>query len=122
MKTLLGSRKISPINSALLGAVMLWLCLVAALSCGLFRGAESSQRAAPRTNTFELAQFEADTRTLAAALRYVLEPEPPDPKPDFASNGNLRALPSQSRGQMSPCFVCVSNCCRLGSTNRPASG
>src|SRR5207249_1474965 len=105
MNTRRGSQEISIVNSALLAALLLLLCFLAALCHLLFRGDPSSQMPGSR-NSFELTRLQADTRTFVAALRYLLEPEPADLKPDSIYNAGLKTLPSESRGQICASLDC----------------
>ena len=121
-----GSQEIPLLNSVLVACVIVLLCAAGALAYTLiWRNSAHLKRQV--SFAFEMSQLKADTRTLFAGARWLLEPEPADPAPDAAANSKLTALPSRSEPRAQTCLniACASgasNCCRLSPTNAPHPG
>src|SRR2546423_8885719 len=86
-------RKISLVSKVLIALLLCLLCLIGTLSYALLGRGPTIQRSSSRTTAFEIAQFTADARTLAAALSYLLEAEPPDVVADSNYTPALRDVP-----------------------------
>jgi len=55
------------------GSLIFLLCVISAVSYNVLGGSQLFQ-----TRSYNVSQLSADARTVAAALSYILEPEPPD--------------------------------------------
>jgi len=77
MKTYECPQNFSLISRVLIATALLLVCLVALLSYSLLARGQTIRPQASTNKAFELAQFVADVRTVAAAISYLLEPESP---------------------------------------------
>jgi len=55
------------------GSLIFLLCVISTVSYNVLGGSQLFQ-----TRSYNVSQLSADARTVAAALSYILEPEPPD--------------------------------------------
>ena len=99
----------------LAGAMLVLCCAVGILR--LPGGSETSKGV-----RVPAGQFSADMRSLAAELRYLLEPDPDDEPSRVATNETPSILTVQATAQPSATFGYSSNQTRMSepSTNRPA--
>lgn len=68
------------------------LLSIAGMFILLTYGPLRAQTSWPQKSNFDMAQLSADARTLAAAIAYILEPEPESPVPNAASANQLVVL------------------------------
>jgi hypothetical protein len=67
------SREISLMRRMVLGSLLFLLCVIGVTSYNVLGGSQLFQ-----TRSYNVSQLSADARTVAAALSYLLEPEPLD--------------------------------------------
>ena len=72
MKTYL-RREVSLLRRMVMGSLVFVLCMLGTVSYNVLGGRQLFQ-----TRSYKVAQLSADARTVAAALCYLLEPEPVD--------------------------------------------
>src|SRR5258708_6221655 len=101
MKTCLASQEISLVRTIIIAFSLFFLCLTALFFYRLFGHPQAFQGTGSRSLTFEIEQLAADTRTAAAALRYLLEPKPPQSACNNALAG-LRVSECSSRREEAP--------------------
>jgi hypothetical protein len=119
MKTREDSQSFSLISRVLVATTMFLVCLIALLSYKLLAQNQTIQSQSS-AKSFELAQLVADVRTIAAAISYVLEPEPTTPSSPVSPNA-VNA-PQFLLGQASPRSSGFSNQSTLSRTNHPPAG
>jgi len=77
-------REVSLLRRTILVSLLFLFSVIGAVSYNVLGGKQLFQ-----TRSYKVSQLSADARTVAAALSYLLEPEPPDVESASASQRHL---------------------------------